>query len=182
MCGRYTLSSKGDELALMFDLTEVPAVVPRYNLAPTQEAAVVRVERAGAPRHLDLLRWGLIPYWAKEASIGNRMINARSESVAEKPSFRAALRYKRCLVPCDGFYEWTGPARARRPHMARPRDGGLMGLAAIYENWLGADGSEIETMAILTTASNGAMAALQVWRLAEAPAGALVSRPCSAAP
>ncbi len=88
MCGRYTLSSGGEELALLFDLAEIPAVPSRFNVAPTQEAAVVRVETPGEPRRLGMLRWGLIPYWAKEASIGNRMINARSESVAEKPAYR----------------------------------------------------------------------------------------------
>jgi len=107
-----------------------------------------------------LVRWGLIPSWVKDPRAFKMLINARSESAVDKPSFRAALRHKRCLVPADGFYEWTGSAAARRPHLVRPRLGGPMGLAAIYENWLGADGSEIETMAVLTTASNAAMSAL----------------------
>src|SRR5262252_9121148 len=106
MCGRYTLNSSGDEIALLFDLSELPQLVPRYNLAPTQEAAVVRVPAPGAPRQLVPLRWGLIPYWAKEAAIGNRMINARAESLTSRNVFRDALELRRCLIPADGFYEW----------------------------------------------------------------------------
>src|SRR5262245_48535316 len=101
MCGRYTLSSPTDDIALLFDLPELSPVIPRYNLAPTQEAAVVRVPAPGAPRQLVPLRWGLIPYWAKEASIGNRMINARAESVAEKPAYKWSFKKKRCLIPAD---------------------------------------------------------------------------------
>lgn len=154
MCGRYTLSSKGDELALMFDLTEIPAVVPRYNLAPTQEAAVVRVERAGAPRHLDLLRWGLIPYWAKEASIGNRMINARSESVAEKPAYRFSFRKQRCLIPTDGFYEWKKEGKLKQPHLIRRKDAKPFAFAGLWARWQDPEKGPRDTFTILTTDAN----------------------------
>lgn len=154
MCGRYTLSSKGDELALMFDLTEIPAVLPRYNLAPTQEAAVVRVERAGDPRRLDLLRWGLIPYWAKEASIGNRMINARSESVAEKPAYRFSFRKQRCLIPADGFYEWKKEGKAKQPYLIRRKDAKPFAFAGLWARWQEPDKGPRDTFTILTTDAN----------------------------
>ncbi|HTQ81071.1 MAG TPA: SOS response-associated peptidase, partial [Thermoanaerobaculia bacterium] len=114
MCGRYTLSSPVEAIADLFEIhrhpgmeeAALPEVGPRYNLAPTQEAPVALIREPGAPRTLELLRWGLIPYWAKEASIGNRLINARSEGVAEKPAYRHSFKKKRCLVPVDGFFEW----------------------------------------------------------------------------
>src|ERR687895_2882117 len=106
MCGRYTLSSPGDSLAEVFGLADVPQIPLRWNIAPTQESAVVRVLAPGEPRRLDLLRWGLVPWWAQDPAIGNRMINARSESAVEKPAFRDSFERRRCLVPADGFYEW----------------------------------------------------------------------------
>jgi putative SOS response-associated peptidase YedK len=159
MCSRYALTSPYEAVRAYFAFRNGDVFPPRYNIAPSQPVAIVRHDLKGE-RELALVRWGLIPSWVKDPRTFKMLINARSESVAEKPSFRASLRHRRCLVPCDGFYEWTGPARARRPYLARPRAGGPMALAAIHENWLGADGSEIETMAILTTASNGAMAAV----------------------
>lgn len=159
MCSRYALTSPYEAVRAYFGYRNAAVFPPRYNIAPSQPVAIVRNDLKGE-REMALVRWGLIPSWVKDPRTFKMLINARSESVTDKPSFRAALRHKRCLVPCDAFYEWTGPARARRPHLIRPRAGGHMGLAAIYENWLGADGSEIETMAILTTASNSAMAAI----------------------
>jgi putative SOS response-associated peptidase YedK len=154
MCGRYTLSSKGDELALLFDLQEVPQIPPRYNLAPTQEAAVVRVERPGEPRRLDLLRWGLVPYWAKEASIGNRMINARSEGVADKPAYRWSFRKQRCLIPVDGFYEWKKEGKGKQPYLIRRKDGKPFAFAGLWARWQDPEGSPLETFTILTTDAN----------------------------
>src|ERR1700688_1025628 len=132
MCGRYTLTAPGEIVAEIFELVDVPPILPRYNLAPTQEAAVVRVIARGAPRSLAPLRWGLVPYWATDPTIGNRMINARAESVAEKPAFRDSFRRWRCLVPADRFYEWQklGPvppprrraaSRAGQPRRQQPR-------------------------------------------------------------
>jgi putative SOS response-associated peptidase YedK len=159
MCSRYTLTSPPEAVRAYFRYANEAEFPPRYNIAPSQPVAIVRDTPRGG-REMALVRWGLIPSWVKDPRAFKMLINARSESAVDKPSFRAALRHKRCLVPADGFYEWTGSAAARRPHLVRPRLGGPMGLAAIYENWLGADGSEIETMAVLTTASNAAMSAL----------------------
>ena len=110
-------------------------------------------------REFVLVRWGLIPPWVKDPRAFSTLINARAEGATTKPSFRGAMRHKRCLIPADGFYEWSGGSQAQRaPHLVRRRDGGPMALAGLYENWLGADGSEIETMAILTVPANGTMA------------------------
>lgn len=154
MCGRYTLSSKGDEVALLFDLQEIPQLPLRYNIAPTQETAVVRVERPGEPRRLDLLRWGLIPYWAKEASIGNRMINARAESVAEKPAYRWSFRKKRCLIPTDGFYEWKKEGKAKQPYLIRRKDAKPFAFAGLWDRWQDPERGPIDTFTILTTDAN----------------------------
>ena len=154
MCGRYTLSSKGDELGLLFDLQEVPELPLRYNIAPTQEAAVVRVERPGEPRRLDLLRWGLIPYWAKEASIGNRMINARSEGVAEKPAYRWSFRKQRCLIPTDGFYEWKKEVGGKQPYLIRRKDGKPFAFAGLWARWRDPDKRPVDSFTILTTDAN----------------------------
>lgn len=156
MCSRYTLTSPPEAVRAYFRFINEAVFPPRYNIAPSQPVAIVRDTPRNA-RELALVRWGLIPSWVKDPRAFKMMINARSEGAADKPSFRAALRHKRCLVPADGFYEWTGAAGAKRPHLIRPRDRSLMGLAAIYENWLGADGSEIETMAILTTNANATL-------------------------
>jgi putative SOS response-associated peptidase YedK len=156
MCGRYTLTSSGEELALLFDLTELPLVPPRYNTAPTQGAAVVRVTEPGGPRRLDPLKWGLIPYWAKEASIGNRLINARAESVAEKPAFRSSFKKKRCLVAADGFYEWKKEGKAKQPYLIRRQDRKPFAFAGLWSSWRDPEqpGPPVETFTILTTAAN----------------------------
>ena len=154
MCGRYTLTSPGETVAEVFDLVAVPEVLPRYNLAPTQEAAVVRVVRPGAPRTLDPLRWGLIPAWAKEPGIGNRMINARAESVAEKPGYRDSFRQKRCLVPANGFYEWQAVGKLKQPYLIRRQDRQVFGFAGLWSTWRGAEGNTLETFTIITTTPN----------------------------
>ncbi|HEV8580607.1 MAG TPA: SOS response-associated peptidase [Thermoanaerobaculia bacterium] len=158
MCGRYTLSSPSDDIALLFDLPEMPELPPRYNLAPTQEAAVVRVPPSGGPRQLDLLRWGLIPYWAKEAAIGNRMINARAESVADKPAYSWSFRKKRCLVPTDGFYEWKKEGKAKQPFLIHRQDGKPFAFAGLWSGWRNPETGEIlRTFTILTTDANDLM-------------------------
>lgn len=158
MCGRYTLSSPGDEVALLFDLPEVPQLPLRYNLAPTQESAVVRVVAPGEPRRLDFLRWGLIPYWAKEAAIGNRMINARSEGVAEKPAFKHSFRKKRCLIPADGFYEWKKEGKVKQPFLIHRIDRKPFAFAGLWSVWRDPEkGIPVETFTILTTSPNDLM-------------------------
>ncbi len=162
MCSRYSLTSPPEAVRAVFRTRAFEGFPPRYNIAPTQPVAIVRNDMKGE-RELALVRWGLIPPWVKDPGDFTLLINARSETAAEKPSFRGAMRHHRCLVPANGFYEWTGKPGAKRPFLIRPARGsnhGLMALAGIHEHWLGKDGSEIETMAILTTAANRTVAPL----------------------
>lgn len=159
MCSRYSLTSPSEAVRAYFRYENEAVFPPRYNIAPSQPVAIVR-DTAKGGRELALVRWGLIPSWVKDPREFRMMINARSETATEKPSFRAAMRHRRCLVPTDGFYEWTGATGAKRPHLVRPRKGGPMGMAGIFEHWHNADGSEMESMAILTTAANQAMSGL----------------------
>lgn len=163
MCSRYSLTSPHEAVRAYFATWNEERFPPRYNIAPSQPAHIVRLDGQGR-RELVLVRWGLIPSWVKDPRDFTMLINARSETAAEKPSFRAAMRHRRCLIPTDGFYEWTGAAGAKVPHLIRPRSDGrnttLMAMAGLYEHWLGADGSEIESMAILTTSANRTMATL----------------------
>lgn len=159
MCGRFTLRTASSEVARQLGLLDVPELTPRYNIAPTQSAAVVR-HAAGAPsgRELVWLRWGLVPRWAKDASIGSKMINARAETVAEKPSYRTALRRRRCLVPADGFYEWQKHAgtRQKQPYHIARADGGVFALAGLWERW-DQGAQPLETFTIITTEANELM-------------------------
>jgi putative SOS response-associated peptidase YedK len=159
MCSRYSLTSPPEAVRAYFRYDNEAVFPPRYNIAPSQPVAIVRNTPRGG-REMALVRWGLIPGWIKDPRAFKMLINARAESAAEKPSFRAAMRHRRCLVPADGFYEWKGAPGSKRPHLVRPRAGGPMAMAGIYECWLGADGSEIETMAILTVPANAAISAL----------------------
>lgn len=153
MCGRFTLR-RPDLLAERFqatlDLDAVP--VPRYNVAPTQPVPIVVLAPEG--RVIHTARWGLIPRWAKDPAIGSRMINARAETVAEKPSFRAALRSRRCLVPADGFYEWQAGPRGKTPHLIQQRDGDLVAFAGLYEHWRDPAGAIVTSCTIITTEPN----------------------------
>jgi putative SOS response-associated peptidase YedK len=160
MCSRYNLTAPPDAVRAFFAASGEADFPPRYNIAPTQPVLIVR---NGCPAHrtLTLVRWGLIPAWVKDVGqLKAPLINARAETAADKPSFRGPLRHRRCLVPCTGFYEWTGAPGAKQPHLIAPRAGGLMALAGLWEHWLGADGSELETMTILTVAANAAMSSL----------------------
>lgn len=157
MCSRYSLTSPPEAVRAMFGYHNQAEFPSRYNIAPTQPVAIVRTSHGGE-RELALVRWGLIPSWAKEPEKFTTLINARSETASEKPSFRASLRHRRCIVPADAFYEWTGKPGSKQPHMIGLKSGEVMGFAGIWEHWLGADGSEIETMAILTRDANDDMA------------------------
>jgi len=159
MCSRYSLTSPPEAVRQLFRYKAEIDFPPRYNIAPTQPVLIVRNGFNGQ-REPVLVRWGLLPAWVKDPSNFSVLINARSETAAAKPSFRGALRHKRCLVPTDGFYEWTGKAGAKQPHLISRRDGSLFAFAGLWEHWLGPDGSEIETMAILTAAANDDMAGL----------------------
>lgn len=158
MASRYILTSSPDLVKAHFGLANIEAFPPRFNIAPTQPVGIVRAGPDHS-RQFRLVRWGLIPAWVKDPSEISLMFTARAETAHEKPSFRGALRHRRCLLPADGYYEWRGPPKAREPILIRRSDGGLMGFAGLHEPWLGADGSEIETMAILTV--EGALAAGQ---------------------
>lgn len=157
MCGRYSLTTPLKALADLFDFAERPNLAPRYNVAPTQSVAAVRLGQDGV-RHLVQLRWGLIPAWAKEAGVGSPLINARAESLAEKPAFRAAFRQRRCLIPADGFYEWQamGEGRAaKQPYRVTLADGGPFGFAGLWESWRDPrTGERVESCTIVTTEAN----------------------------
>lgn len=160
MCSRYSLTSPVEAVRAYFRPLRDHPFPPRYNIAPTQPVSIVRMG-ADSKRELVLVRWGLIPGWVKEPGEFTTLLNARAETALEKPSFKAAMRHRRCLVPADAFYEWTGPAGAKRPHMiARAAAPGLIAFAGLWEHWMGKDGSEIETMAILTVAANTTVAAI----------------------
>ena len=157
MCGRYILTVSGEVLARLFGLDEVPELVPRYNIAPTQRVPVVRA--AGGRRRLDSLRWGLVPHWAAEPSVGHRLVNARAETAATKPSFRSAFRSRRCLVPANGFYEWQATPAGKQPWLIRLSGGRPFAMAGLWERWSGGDG-DLETFTILTTSPNEVVAPL----------------------
>lgn len=158
MCGRYTLSTPTDLLSDLYELeTEVEAE-PRFNIAPTQEAPVVRMSADTRARRLDLLRWGLVPFWAKDPSIGNRMINARSETVAEKPAYRVSLRKRRCLVLADGFYEWQATGGPKQPFFFHRQDGDPFAMAGLWDRWEKGEAGPLETFTILTTSPNEVVA------------------------
>jgi len=156
MCGRFTLTSPDSGIAAQFNLLELPALEPRYNIAPTQPVAAVRMAAESAARELVLLHWGLIPFWAKDPQVGSRLINARSETVADKPAFREALRRRRCLVVSDGFYEWQKLEGGKQPFYFRLREGGPFGFAGLWERWQGPEVA-VESCTLITTEANDLM-------------------------
>jgi putative SOS response-associated peptidase YedK len=158
MCGRYTLKHDIQAIAQEFHVAPSLQTAPRYNIAPTQE--VISVLQNGEA-HLELLRWGLIPSWAKEESIGSKMINARAETLAEKPSFKRLLHSKRCLVVSDGFYEWKQEGRGpKTPMYITLKDDDLFAFAGLWDAWKDADGLVIRTCTIITTEPNELMASI----------------------
>lgn len=166
MCGRFALMTPTEMLVKLFDVPEtavesLPPSVPRYNIAPTQPVAAIRLNENGE-RDFTFFHWGLIPSWSKDIQIGSRMINARSETVTEKPSFRNAFKRRRCLIPADGFYEWQKQADGKQPMFIRPSEGAErpFALAGLWEFWSEPDGGTIQSCTILTTAPNELMAAI----------------------
>lgn len=157
MCGRFTLTISPAELQDQFGLTERPSadLAPRYNIAPSQAVAVVTNSE---DRKLEFFQWGLIPAWAKDPKIGNKLINARAETLAEKPSFRTALKRRRCLVVADGFYEWQKTATGKAPMYIQMQDGRPFGFAGLWEVWQPPDGSLLKTCTIITTEPNALLA------------------------
>jgi len=164
MCGRFGFDMPRQALTEHFGLETAQEIAPRYNLAPTQDApAVLRHPESGA-RVLRSLRWGLVPSWARDARGGARLINARSETAAEKPAFRAAFVRRRCLIPAAGFYEWKRREQGRQPHWIRLRTGGPLAFAGLWERWLAPDAAgpdaTLYTFTILTCPANALVAGL----------------------
>lgn len=160
MCGRYELHTHPAALALAFGLDFPPAIRPRYNIAPTQDIPVIRLAQSGA-RELAQMRWGLVPRWAKDPSIGARMINARAETLAQKPSFRTAFQRHRCLIPADGFYEWKpAPAGGKQPIHVGMKDERPFAIAGLTERWLSPEGEVLDTCTIVTTTANALLATM----------------------
>lgn len=158
MCGRFALHHATAEVAEYFGVEQVSfELEPRYNIAPTQPVAVVRQR---GERSLDACKWGLVPSWAKDPKIGNRMINARVETLAEKPSYRNALKRRRCLIPASGFYEWRQEGKERIPTYVHAPDNSVLALAGLWEEWRSPDGSLMLSCTIITTEANAFMAAI----------------------
>lgn len=160
MCGRFVTVIPAEELRKIFDLIENPPVEPRYNLCPTQQAGVIRCCDDTGHNRFDVMKWGLVPSWSKDPKMGSHMINARSETVAEKPAFRHAIKYNRCIVPVAGFYEWNHDGKEKHPHYIYLKDSPVMALAGIWEHWKSPEGSVSETFSILTTAPNKLLSTL----------------------
>ncbi len=159
MCSRYFLDADGNVIAYTFRVPVAEPIRKRFNIAPTQEAPVVRMGPGGA-REVAMLRWGLVPPWAKELAVGTKMINARSEGVEAKPAFRAAVRERRCLVPATGFFEWKGAPGRKQPYAITLPDRPVFAFAGLWETWKPREGDPIETFAIVTTEANDAVAAI----------------------
>jgi putative SOS response-associated peptidase YedK len=162
MCGRFLLTSPVDALGQLFLFDERPNLAPRYNVAPSQDILIVRRQRNSDRREVVPARWGLVPFWAKDAKIGYKLINARAESVASKPAFREAFqRGRRCLIPADGFYEWQKAARGpKQPWLLRPRGGGPIAFAGLFELWRPVGQEPLLSCTILTTGANSIVAPL----------------------
>jgi putative SOS response-associated peptidase YedK len=154
MCGRFTLNTSAKIIAEFFKLSEVPDIKPRYNIAPTQSVATVTVDREKMQRQFQFMRWGLIPSWAKDMKIGSHTINARSETVAEKPAFRSAIKHRRCLIIADGFYEWQPQGKKKQPYYFQMANNEPFAIAGLWENWRSPEGENIVSCSIITTTAN----------------------------
>ena len=159
MCGRYLLKAPADALRRAFGFVEQPNLMPRYNIAPTQDVAVIRERREPkGERTLQLLRWGLIPSWAEDMKGGAKLINARAEGISERPSFREAFRKRRCLVPADGFYEWRTEGKLKQPYLIQRRDRAPFAFAGLWERWVPRtqppEPAYIDSFTIVTTEAN----------------------------
>jgi putative SOS response-associated peptidase YedK len=159
MCGRYKLTATWAEIHRLYNLTNSVNLQPRYNIAPSQEIAVVRYDMDKKSRALAMLHWGLIPPWSKDPKSAYGMINAKAETVAEKPAYRHAFKSQRCLVLADGFYEWQGSPRAKQPYLIRMRDGSVFAFAGLWERWSDRkSGATIDSATIVTTEPNAVCA------------------------
>ncbi|MFC1607773.1 SOS response-associated peptidase [Candidatus Latescibacterota bacterium] len=154
MCGRFALPTPAKSLAEHFSTNAFPEYEPRYNIAPSQMVPAVIHENAESGRSIRLFRWGLIPFWAKDTKIGYKLINARAETLSEKPSFKAAYTKRRCLIPTTGFYEWKKDGKEKQPYYFHMRDNSLFGFAGLWERWKGEQGLTIDSCTIITTTPN----------------------------
>jgi putative SOS response-associated peptidase YedK len=167
MCGRYLLKAPADALRRAFGFVEQPNLMPRYNIAPTQDVAVIRERREPkGERTLQLLRWGLIPSWAEDMKGGAKLINARAEGITERPSFREAFQKRRCLVPADGFYEWRTEGKLKQPYLIQRRDRAPFAFAGLWERWIPKtqppEPAYIDSFTIVTTEANALLRPLHV--------------------
>lgn len=158
MCGRYTITATPEVIRALFRYEEQPNFPPRFNIAPTQPIAVVRL--MDGKRQFALMRWGLLPSWVKDPKKFTLLINARGESVSKKPAFRAAMKRRRCLIPADGFYEWKATGGRRQPFYVRAKSGSPFAFAGLWETWIGPNGEELDTAAIVTTDANKTLASI----------------------
>jgi putative SOS response-associated peptidase YedK len=156
MRGRYAVTSAPEAIRTLFGYAEQPDFPPRYNVAPTQPIAIVRM--VDGRRQFALVRWGLLPSWVQDPKNFSLLINARGESVMDKPAFKAAMKYRRCLVPANGFYDWKASATRRQPYYVRAKSRQPLAFAGLWETWTGPNGEELETAAIVTTRANRALA------------------------
>jgi putative SOS response-associated peptidase YedK len=154
MCGRFALPWPSKKVQEHFMLPDIPEMTPRYNIAPSQSVAVIRQMSKDRLRQFGMLRWGLIPFWAKDKKIGYKMINARGETITEKPSFRAAFKKRRCLVAAGGFYEWQHKGGTKQPYYIKLKIDSLLGFAGLWESWHDPNGETIESCTIITTYAN----------------------------
>ncbi|WP_137045652.1 SOS response-associated peptidase [Pseudolabrys sp. FHR47] len=152
MCGRYTLTASPEAIRNFFRYAEKPNFPPRYNIAPTQPIAVVRL--INRQRKFALMRWGLLPSWVKDPKAFSLIVNARGENVTDKPAFRAAMKRRRCLIPADGFYEWKAGGLRKQPYYIHAKSGEPLAFAGLWETWTGPNGEELDTVAIVTTDAN----------------------------
>src|SRR5882757_1132084 len=158
MCGRFVITSPPAALRQVFGYAEQPNFPPRFNISPTQPIPVVIIENGA--RHFHLMRWGLLPAWVKDPRQFTLLINARAETVLEKPAFKNAMKQRRCLIPADGYYEWQAYEKRKRPHFIHRRDEGPIGLAGLAETWIGPNGEELDTVAIVTVPASADLAVL----------------------
>jgi putative SOS response-associated peptidase YedK len=158
MCGRFAITSTPEALRLLLAYLDQPNFPARYNIAPTQPIPIVRLDEGR--RRFALVRWGLLPSWVKEPKTFTLLINARGDTINDKPAFRNAMKRRRCLIPADGFYEWKGEGPAKVPYYVRMKDGKPFAFAGLWESWTGPNGEELETAAIVTTDANRSLSAI----------------------
>lgn len=154
MCGRFTLTASGRVIAQQFNLSDLPEIPPRYNIAPTQEIATIYRSSEQQDQQFQWMKWGLIPFWSKDVTIGSKLINARVETVTEKPSFRKAFRQQRCLILADGFYEWKTEGKTKQPYYFSLKERSPFAFAGLWDSWKSPDGNHRTSCTILTTEAN----------------------------